>query len=411
MKKVLCSFMIFIILFNFIINSISYAVGTLDSAATYANEFSSQKAEVSDEGKTGVLEDGSVSQKQGSSARVSTSHESYGVTVIPTILGYVALLIDIIPLQIALLMKTMVIVSDPDPSATRDNSEFFFTIRSAVFNTVGLFYINFFDDGNTYTVSGETYTIPDANKNIRNQVSKYYYMCQLIAVAISLLTLIYIGIKMVISTIASDQARYKKMFIGWLESIILLFTMKYILSFIMELGRILLDIFATSALTSGDSFEDTIIDGMIKGILSGVGLQMAIYSLLFWILLFIQMKFFWLYFKRLLSVCFLGMIAPLITVTYPIDKAGDGKAQAFSAWMQEYIMNVLIQPLHALLYLIFVYTADEIAKFAPIVGVLFLFALGSSEKMVKKIFNMNNLSSMNNLDDFLEKMKPHRKGK
>ena len=41
------------------------------------------------------------------------------------------------------------------------------------------------------------------------------------------------------------------------------------------------------------------------------------------------------------------------TVTYSIDKAGDGKAQAFGNWLSEFVMNVLVQPLHAIIYLVF----------------------------------------------------------
>jgi hypothetical protein len=108
----------------------------------------------------------------------------------------------------------------------------------------------------------------------------------------------------------------------------------------------------------------------------------------------VELKFFWLYMKRFLMVGFLIMISPLITISYSIDKAGDGKAQAFQKWSQEFIMNVLIQPLHALLYLVIVVTANEIATQAPLVAILLLFGISQSEKMVKVIFNMAETASM-----------------
>ena len=86
-------------------------------------------------------------------------------------------------------------------------------------------------------------------------------------------------------------------------------------------------------------------------------------------------------------------------ITYSIDKAGDGKAQAFGAWFIEYFTNIMIQPLQAILYLIFVFSANEIAQKAPIVGVIFLlykyglrvYKVGilnySSSNLWKKIFN------------------------
>ncbi len=38
------------------------------------------------------------------------------------------------------------------------------------------------------------------------------------------------------------------------------------------------------------------------------------------------------------------IIAPLITITYSMDKMKDGQAQALNTWMREFMFNVLIQP-------------------------------------------------------------------
>ena len=39
---------------------------------------------------------------------------------------------------------------------------------------------------------------------------------------------------------------------------------------------------------------------------------------------------------------FLTVIAPLVALSYPIDKIRDGNAQAFEMWMKEYTINLLI---------------------------------------------------------------------
>ena len=102
-----------------------------------------------------------------------------------------------------------------------------------------------------------------------------------------------------------------------------------------------------------------------------------------------RIKFFILYFKRTLVVAFLIIIAPLITITYPIDKAGDGKAQAFNAWLSEYIFMVFVQPLHAIVYLIFMFIAGAIAEYAPLVALAFMMSLTRVEHVVKKMFDLN----------------------
>ena len=107
-----------------------------------------------------------------------------------------------------------------------------------------------------------------------------------------------------------------------------------------------------------------------------------------------------MYLKRFFAVAFLTVISPLITITYSIDKAGDGKAQAFSAWIQEYTVNMLIQPLQAFIYLIFAFSANEIAKASPIVGIIFLLSLTRAEKIVKTIFNLRNMVSISTMKLF-----------
>ena len=133
------------------------------------------------------------------------------------------------------------------------------------------------------------------------------------------------------------------------------------------------------------------------------GMTLAAYSIMLCILTWSHFKFFMMYLKRVLAVAFLVIISPLITITYSIDKAGDGKAQAFGAWFMEYFVNMMIQPLQAILYLIFVFSANEIAKKAPIVGVIFLLSLTRAEKIVKTIFNLRDLASINIMRLFKKK--------
>ena len=81
-------------------------------------------------------------------------------------------------------------------------------------------------------------------------------------------------------------------------------------------------------------------------------------------------------------------VSPLIIVTYSIDKAGDGKAQAFNNWVKEFVLCVLIQPLHALIYLIFAFTANEIASRAPLVALALMLSMTAVERMVRVVFNV-----------------------
>ena len=74
------------------------------------------------------------------------------------------------------------------------------------------------------------------------------------------------------------------------------------------------------------------------------------YVVLFLVLVFYTIAFLVVYIKRLIMLAFLTMIAPLVAMTYPLDKMSDGNAQAFNMWIKEYVFNLLIQPLHLILY-------------------------------------------------------------
>ncbi len=424
MKKTLCSLLIIAIIMNFIMCNICYAEKVSSESGILQDVLlgdgtENTSATPSNTAVPSIMEDGLTSQKNGEEATIHTNSTSAGVSMIGVIMGYIALVIDAIPLQFQIVFSAMTITESDDKLS--DN--FFLTIEKIVFNKVALFNANYFDTGDDYTVgTGDhavTITHAESNLKIKSSVSQMFIVCRLLAVAIGLLVLIYIGIRMAISTVASEEAKYKKMLISWGESIILIFILVYIMIFIMSFGETLVSLFynmrcqiiengktedpVTKAILSPESFEDTIVSSILNGVLTASGLRLAMYSLMYWVLVFSQFKFMFLYMKRLLVIGFLIMISPLITITYSIDKAGDGKAQAFNTWFKEFIINVLIQPLHALIYLVFMFTAGEIAKYAPIVGLAFMLAMGTVEKMVKVIFDMGGMVSLKGVDDFRKK--------
>ena len=92
-------------------------------------------------------------------------------------------------------------------------------------------------------------------------------------------------------------------------------------------------------------------------------------------------------------MAFFTMIAPLIALTYPIDKIKDGKAQAFSIWLREYIFNALLQPMHLLLYVIFVSSASSLVDKNPLYAVVAIGFLVPAEKFFRKMFGFEQASS------------------
>jgi hypothetical protein len=414
MKKIITGFLIILIIFNFIFASGVYAdqADTDEKTSTYT-----QSAPVSDTLGAELVEDGTVSQTQDSATKVTTTALSFGSSIIGFITGILARLINVfIALQIDIIMSDLTASTEYSSavSSSSGDFQFWFSIDRAVFNRVALFNINYFNTDSTYKVGDTEIVANNSNILIKKSITDVYYICRILALSIGLLVLIYIGIRMAISTVASDQAKYKKMLVSWIESVILIFLMPYIISAIFTFGEIITGMFynirnsllgVSAAGTAGtyDIFEDTIRDEAFCALFEKSGLQLTLWSIIYWCLLFTEMKFLWTYLKRFLMVGFLIIISPLITITYSIDKVGDGKAQAFSTWLKEFTVNVLIQPLHALIYLIFVLTANSIAASSPLVALAMLMAMGQVERMVKVIFDLRGLVTLRGVDKFLKK--------
>ena len=416
MKRIISTLLCMIILINFIFTSCSYAEkaepkidgSAMPSIGTETMEYSNNVInDLTYEGKT-------ADPITGKSSKFDFFANQTGVT--GSLIGIVCMLIDIVPLTAEVIL-TIVTATGTDAynSITSKTNAFSFTIEKTVFNEIGLFNVDFFNfkekvqKFNFFGLFGnsaeeDTVEVPEYAIQIKESVAKWFYICRIIATAISLLVLIYVGIRMAISTVASDIAKYKKMLIAWVEAMILLFLLQYIIQFLMILGKILLDItykIKISLVDSGmKSFEKELMNSLVIKLFLSTGAASMVTTIMFCCLAFTHLRFFLLYIKRAITLGFLIIISPFITVTYPIDKMGDNKAQAFETWLQEMMIHIFIQPLHAIVYTIFAYSAGEIVKYAPILGLLFFMAIPSAEKMVRSIFDMHSSKVLADLHDY-----------
>ena len=87
-------------------------------------------------------------------------------------------------------------------------------------------------------------------------------------------------------------------------------------------------------------------------------------------------------------MAFLTMIAPLVGLTYPIDKLKDGKAQAFNMWFKEYTFNLFIQPIDLILYIILIQSAVSLAETNFLYAIVAIGFLLQAEKFIKKMFGL-----------------------
>ena len=259
-----------------------------------------------------------------------------------------------------------------------------------LFNHVALVDVNFFNITNQDTVI----------MNIRKSVAQWFYVMRTIASAILLCILIYVGIRMAISTVASDKASYKKMLVDWVTSLALIFLIQYIMVFTLQVNSVLVQALEKIG-EDTDVLNDAILN--IKTLAGQLFDVNSIAATIVYCMLVIQtIALLISYINRMLKIAFLVIISPLITLTYSIDKMGDGKAQALGMWLKEFIYTVLLQPFHCIIYLAFVSMAltlltnttnDDKQLAAAILSMLCIKFTKDGEKILGKIFNFSDHTS------------------
>lgn len=118
------------------------------------------------------------------------------------------------------------------------------------------------------------------------------------------------------------------------------------------------------------------------------------YVVLFLVMVFYTIAFLVVYIRRLIMLAFLTMIAPLVAMTYPLDKMNDGNAQAFNMWIKEYVFNLLIQPFHLILYTMLVGSAIDFAHENMIYAIVAIGFIFQAEKILRKFFGFDKASTL-----------------
>ena len=237
-------------------------------------------------------------------------------------------------------------------------------------------------------------------RQISGVIAKWYVSLRNLAIVMLLSILIYIGIRIIISSSADDKAKYKQRLFDWLVAICLIFFMHYIMTFTVSIVQMLNDTIGDAAtsipvhISGSDISYNTDLLGLVRLQIQYKDIGPKFVYLVFYVALLVYTcKFTWIYMKRTVTMAFLTIIAPLVAMTYPIDKMNDGKAQAFNAWLKEYIFTALLQPFHLIIYTVLVGSALNLATQNILYSILVIAFIGPAEKLLRKFFGFDKAST------------------
>lgn len=320
-------------------------------------------------------------------------------------------------------------------------------------NKIPLLDVDFFNPTDSIDLEDGT-TMESTAYQLRDTVANWYLILRDIAVVALLSILVYVGIRIIISTTSADKAKYKQLLMDWVVAMCLLFIMHYIMSFSNMIVEKVINIIDSTQINvkekdtdvkepemfeiTDSDFVDKAYETLVEkpaengdisseedspyysyflnddGNTAGsdstkllwpaenfvqqarIKLQLLDddeetfvsigWKLIYVVLVIDTLIFIVTYLKRLIYMTFLTIIAPLVAMTYPIDKMGDSKAQAFNMWFKEYIFNLLIQPMHLILYTILVTSAMDFASKNLLYVIVALYFMIPAEKLLRKFF-------------------------
>lgn len=249
----------------------------------------------------------------------------------------------------------------------------------------------------------ETVTKESSARQLQGKIATWYVALRTVALVGLLSVLLYIGIRIILSSASSqDKAKYKGMLKDWVVAICILFVLHYIMAFMLSLSEQATSMLAKN-ITSSTNLDGTTSDKLLTSLRNSISdnfnsaYKTAGYTIMYLALVILTGMFTIQYLKRVVYMAFLTMIAPLIALTYPMDKIKDGRAQAFSFWLREYIFNCLIQPVHLLLYLVLIDSAMGFAETNILYAIVALAFMVPAEKIIKEMFGLKSSSPSSTL--------------
>ena len=264
-----------------------------------------------------------------------------------------------------------------------------------LFNRIELLKVNFFSSVDPNAANA------DLIEAIRTNVAVWYVAIRNVAAVALAVIVLYVGIRMAISSVAEEKARYKRMLTDWVVSLVLLFVLHYIMILIININDGIVSILAVANQTESGA-PQSIMDELVAESFKVVSFTSQIaYVAIYFMLAIMIFIFFATYVKRMITIAFLIMIAPIITITYSLDRMGDGKSQALNTWFKNFVYNILLQPFQCIIYLALVKTAvdsiDSANLSSAIIAIIMVFFMYEAEDIIKEIFHFEGKSVANTI--------------
>lgn len=260
------------------------------------------------------------------------------------------------------------------------------------------------------TASGTKISKDSIVFKFRENIAVWYTIIRNVSIVVLLILLIYLGIRLAISSTGEGKAKYKEMLVGWVTSFIIVFFIHYFMIFVINVNEVLVNNFynALEKANGGISLYDTVRTRAYSFKLSE-GIPATI---MYMFLIYFLIRFLIVYIRRYFTVNILALMGPIMGVKYAYDKINSGKSKSFTSWMFDFALNVLLQSVHAILYTVLMTMAFQLAL-TDIPGFVLALCMMNfifkAEKIFMRIFRFDGRSQT--LGDIVDGFDPGKKHK
>ena len=272
------------------------------------------------------------------------------------------------------------------------------TIYKIIFGKIDKLSINYWETSTTSSNEENTLDSEESGNpegivdnapapTLKNIVSYWYNIFKGIAIAIYLVMLLYIGVRILLSSTGSSAQKYKDSLTSWLVGIIILIFYPYVMRYTVIINDTFVQMIDQGDMEEKADNEDAMLE--IRKMAEKDG-NIAL-TIVYIIMLGQLIVLLGVYYKRVFMMAFLITIFPIVAVLFVWEKSKGG-SKALSTWTIEYVILVMTQTFHAVIYVVLVEGALSAFKmsnnwFVFILSVTFLF---EAEKIIRAIFGMKS---------------------
>lgn len=205
-----------------------------------------------------------------------------------------------------------------------------------IFNGMPILDVNFLNpaEGSLFKVSSQTSQL--GYSAIGESVRNIYFTGLSIALGFLGIIVAIMAIRLALSSIASEKAKYKDAIVHWATALVLLFGMHYLIAFVFYINeqlvevasKIVLDVIGNhqeklAFLSSGASAIGNTSGFELMGhffmenamnLIDNFGFEQFTYAILYAVFIVQSLMFLWAYLKRFFYVLILALIAPFVVV-------------------------------------------------------------------------------------------------